>query len=52
MRLALPTLTLLSAALLAGCVTVATHGGPATPPPNDDLDATLWYQTSVERDLV
>jgi acid phosphatase len=52
MRLALPTLTLLSAALLAGCVTVATHGGPATPPANDDLDATLWYQTSVERDLV
>jgi acid phosphatase len=62
MRLALPATTLLAAALLAGCVTVATHGDAATaavsasatdaPPPNDDLDATVWYQTSVERDLV
>lgn len=72
MRLALPAMTLLAASLLAGCVTVATHGDAATtasapadaasaaygamlaetPPPNDDLDATVWYQTSVERDLV
>jgi acid phosphatase len=72
MRRALPAMTLLAAALLAGCVTVATHGDAATtasapadaasaayeamlagtPPPNDDLDATVWYQTSVERDLV
>ena len=64
MRLALPT-TLLAAALLAGCATVA-HGDVATgpsasatgvyridaPPPNDGLNATVWYQTSVERDLV
>ena len=64
MRLALPT-TLLAAALLAGCATVA-HGDVATgpsasatgvyridaPPPNDGLNATAWYQTSVERDLV
>jgi acid phosphatase len=69
MRLAPPTLSLLAAALLAGCVTVTAHDGAEgvaanasasatdayrvdTPPPNDDLDATLWYQTSVERDLV
>ena len=68
MRLALPTLTLLSAALLAGCAGVATHGDAVStdaasasasaayridaPPPHDNLNATLWYQTSVERDLV
>jgi acid phosphatase len=66
MRLAV---SFLSAALLAGCVSVATHGDPAAsaaaaqssassayvvqaPPPNDDLNATVWFQTSVERDLV
>src|SRR5690606_8699917 len=51
MRLAV---SFLSAALLAGCVSVATHGVPADqgPPPNDDLNATVWFQTSVERDLV
>jgi acid phosphatase len=69
---ALPALTLLAAALLAGCATVAAGGdAPATaaasagasasatgvyqidaPPPNDGLNATVWYQTSVERDLV
>ncbi|MDQ2702247.1 MAG: acid phosphatase [Pseudomonadota bacterium] len=51
MRLAI---SFLSAALLAGCVSVATHGDPsaALPPPNDDLNATVWFQTSVERDLV
>ena len=67
---ALPALTLLAAALLAGCATVA-HGDAApaaaiegasasatgtyridAPPPNDGLNATVWYQTSVERDLV
>lgn len=68
---ALPALTLLAAALLAGCAGLDTHGNDAAkaadtaqavaaqaapaadvPPPHDDLDATLWYQTSVERDLV
>src|SRR5690606_101152 len=51
MRLAV---SFLSTALLAGCVSVATHGVPAVqaPPPNDDLNATVWFQTSVERDLV
>lgn len=73
MRLALPVLSLLAASLLAGCVSVATHGDAATtaaaapstasasatgafridaPPPHDGLNATVWYQTSVERDLV
>ena len=49
-------ISLLSAALLAGCASVATHDAPAhasaMPPPNDDLNATVWFQTSVERDLV
>ena len=52
---ALPVLTLLSAALLGGCVSVATHGDPAAatgPMPDDSLNATAWYQASVERDLV
>ena len=52
---ALPVLTLLSAALLGGCVSVATHGDPAVatgPMPDDSLNATAWYQASVERDLV
>lgn len=72
MRLSLPALTLLSAALLSGCVTVSPQDEAAetasiatdaahavydavmaqTPPPNDMLNATVWYQTSVERDLV
>lgn len=64
MRLALP-LTLLAVALLGGCATVARGDvapGPSAsatgvyqidaPPPNDGLNATAWYQTSVERDLV
>jgi acid phosphatase len=68
MRRALPAFHLLTAALfaasvLAGCASIA-HGGAATapaatvpatletPPPNDGLNATAWYQTSVERDLV
>src|SRR5690606_3364739 len=53
---ALPSLTLLATALLAGCVSVNTQGDPARagfgPPPNDSLNATVWYQTSVERDLI
>lgn len=59
-------LSLLSAACLAGCATrapapsapaappapTATETAPPTPPPDDSLNATVWYQTSVERDLV
>lgn len=68
MRLALPALSLLSSLLLAGCMTVNTHGDPATvatksasatgtyvvraPPPNDGLNATAWFQKSAERDLI
>jgi acid phosphatase len=58
MRLALPVL---SAALLAGCASLSI-APPApiiqvaqqaqTPPPDDTLNATVWFQTSVERDLV
>ena len=49
-----PFLALLSAALLGGCVSVATHGDPAAtaPPPDDSLNATAWYQASLERDLI
>jgi len=53
---ALPSLTLLATALLAGCVSVNTQGDPARagfgPPPNDSLNATVWYQTSAERDMI
>jgi acid phosphatase len=66
----LPAFVLAGATLLAGCVSVNTHGdaaaaatpstttavpaavAPEGPPPNDGLNATVWYQTSVERDLV
>ena len=57
--------SVLAAALLAGCATHATRPEPllpppppmaaeepATPPADDSLNATVWYQTSVERDLV
>src|SRR5690606_5326219 len=57
-----PILVLLSAALLGGCVSVQTHKAatPAVtaapieqgPLPDDSLNATVWYQTSVERDLI
>jgi acid phosphatase len=53
--LTLPALTVLAAALLGGCVTVTAHGDPASlqgPPADDSLNATAWYQASVERDLV
>ncbi|GAB3101702.1 5'-nucleotidase, lipoprotein e(P4) family [Lysobacter terrae] len=65
MRLSTPTLTLLAAALIGGCAThapTATAEAPATapvaaaaaqePPADDSLNATVWFQTSVERDLV
>ena len=68
MRL-MPASTLLTAALLAGCASLAPTSAPmseptpppaaaaipaadGTPPPDDSLNATVWYQTSVERDLV
>src|SRR5690606_39347774 len=35
---------------------VNTQGDPARagfgPPPNDSLNATVWYQTSAERDMI
>lgn len=64
MRLSIPALTLLAAALMGGCATrssTAETSAPAAPvavveaqdPPADDsLNATVWFQTSVERDLV
>ena len=51
----LPALSLLTAALLAGCASVAMHGDPAAspgPPADDSLNATAWYQASLERDLI
>ena len=50
----LPVLTLLSVALLGGCVSVAPHGTAPTdgPLPDDSLNATAWYQTSLERNLI
>ena len=61
-------LSLLTAALLGGCATarVAAPEAPAqptpvateapapgqNPPADDSLNATVWFQTSVERDLV
>ncbi|GAB3372667.1 5'-nucleotidase, lipoprotein e(P4) family [Lysobacter rhizosphaerae] len=65
MRLSTPVLTLLAAALVGGCATHAatvTAEAPAPtpvaavvaqePPADDSLNATVWFQTSVERDLV
>lgn len=58
MRLALPVL---SVVLLAGCASLPSPGPTPTtaaPPaagiqaPDDGLNATVWFQTSVERDLV
>jgi 5'-nucleotidase (lipoprotein e(P4) family) len=55
-------LSLASAVLLGGCASapVATTSAPAPaevpapqgPPADDSLNATVWFQTSVERDLV
>ncbi|QIL21661.1 acid phosphatase [Thermomonas sp. HDW16] len=59
-----PTVSLLATALLAGCAALAPQPAPpplppttpvveaTTPPPDDSLNATAWFQTSVERDLV
>jgi acid phosphatase len=64
MRL-MPASTLLAAALLAGCASLAPATAPTPdpspaetpvadvgPPADDSLNATAWFQTSVERDLV
>ena len=64
MRLSTPALTLLAAAFLGGCATHAPVATAETPAPapgaaeaqqpaaDDSLNATVWFQTSVERDLV
>ncbi|WP_457096967.1 5'-nucleotidase, lipoprotein e(P4) family [Lysobacter sp. P5_B9] len=64
MRLLVPAATLLSFVLLGGCastrVASADAAAPAAPAPvpapgppaDDNLNATVWFQTSVERDLV
>ena len=60
MRLAL---SVLSVALLAVCTSLPQPASPPAPaavaqptaelpPPDDTLNATAWFQTSVERDLV
>lgn len=63
MRL-MPAATVLATALLAGCASLApkatapvvvdmgTAPTDAGPPADDSLNATVWFQTSVERDLV
>ena len=58
----MPATCLLAATLLAGCASLAPPPAPpqapavavvdATPPPDDSLNATAWFQTAVERDLV
>jgi acid phosphatase len=64
MRLLVPTATLLSFVLLGGCASTRVAGVDAAapiapapvpapgPPADDSLNATVWFQTSVERDLV
>ena len=50
---ALPFVTLLSAALLGACASVAPPAArPTGPSPDDSLNATAWYQASLERDLI
>ena len=42
-----------AAMLLSACASMPAPGTEAqSPPPDDSLNATVWYQTSVERDLV
>jgi acid phosphatase len=61
MRHALSVLSVV--ALLAGCTSLPQPASPPAqvavaqpaaelPPPDDSLNATVWFQTSVERDLV
>jgi 5'-nucleotidase (lipoprotein e(P4) family) len=55
----LPVVSVLATVLLSACAAMpATRPAPSTsiaaetPPPDDSLNATVWFQTSVERDLV
>ena len=52
-----PVVSLLALSLLSACASVPTTPGAApavaqSPPPDDSLNATVWFQTAVERDLV
>jgi len=52
----LPVVSVLATLLLSACASMPA-ASPASvaaqsPPPDDSLNATVWYQTSVERDLV
>ena len=51
-----PFASVLATLLLSACASVpAASPAPVAaqaPPPDDSLNATVWYQTSVERDLV
>jgi acid phosphatase len=59
-----PFFSLLAAACVAGCASLAppptapapapapAQSATATPPPDDTLNATAWFQTAVERELV
>ena len=52
----LPVASVFATLLLAACASMPA-ASPASvaaeaPPPDDSLNATVWYQTSVERDLV
>jgi acid phosphatase len=52
-----PVVSRLLLALLSGCAGVPSTPGAApviapSPPPDDSLNATVWFQTAVERDLV
>jgi 5'-nucleotidase (lipoprotein e(P4) family) len=55
----LPVVSVLATVLLSACAAMpATRTAPSTsiaaetPPADDSLNATVWFQTSVERDLV
>lgn len=55
----LPVVSVLATLLLSACASVpatspafSTPAAAQSPPPDDSLNATAWFQASVERDLV